>query len=141
MIPYGEKVVTGYLNSHGDVQALGALASGTVPSNTQSPWIKVTLIDASNEALSRVEHLITFAFQFDCFAGKDAMEDFKGQEEASLLARTVREALFVMPDQSHEEVVVTQVRFTNMARIPEGDFEQARERYVLDADVLMHAKP
>lgn len=134
MIPYVEKIASDYLRDHPDVEALGARVVGKTPSSTSEPWVRVTQLDAANEPTSRPEHLIDYLIQFDCYAGSDG-----GQPEANLLTRTVRAALHDMPDADHDDAVVTDVRFTSMARIPDVEFEPARERFVLDATVYMHA--
>lgn len=134
LIPDAEKIVSRYLRVHPDVSTLGARIVGKSPDRRDTPWVRITQLDASNEPRSRVEHLISFLLQFDCYAGRDG-----GQPEASMLARTVRAALHAMPDARHEEAVVTQVTFTSMIRNPDLDIEPARERVILGAIVRIHA--
>lgn len=135
MIPDAEQVVGAFLRTHDPIVALAARVVGTTPDDTSAPWVRLTQLDAGDEAGSGVEHLIGFFLQFDCYAGKTG-----GQAQASLLAGTVRAALASMPDQDLATVVVSRVRFTTHARLPDIDFEPSRERFVLDAIVQMHAK-
>lgn len=133
MIPDAEAIIGTYLRTHTQVAALGARIVGQTPSDTIEPWVRLTQLDASNEPRSRPEHLIDYLIQCDCYAGRDG-----GQAQASLLARTVRAALDDMPSRSHTGAVVTRVKFTSMPRIPDTDYEPARERYILSGTVHMH---
>lgn len=132
MIPNIEKIAGDYLRGHPDVAALGARVVGKPPSQTESPWVQLRQLDASDAPTSRAEHLINYLLQADCYAGKEG-----GQPEAVLLARTVRAALHAMPGV-RDGVVITSARFTGMARIPDTDFESARERVVLTATIHAH---
>jgi len=136
MIPDGEKLVSGYLRTHPAVVALDTRIVATTPDEDKrdTTWVKLTQLDATNEARSRPEHLISFLLQLDCYAGKDG-----GQPEAVLLARTVRAALVAMPEVSHDGAAVTQARVLSHARIPDTAFEKARERVILTVDVKLHA--
>lgn len=136
LLPDAEQIVGDYLRAHADIAALGPRIVGTTPSSTDGPWVRITQLDAANEPGSRVEHLIGYPIQLDCYAGRDG-----GQEEASILVRTVRAVLHAMPDHAHDEAVVSRVTFTSCPRIPDQDFEPVRERYALTALVRMHAKP
>lgn len=131
-IPDAERIVSDYLRSHADVVALATRVVGKTPDTVSTSWVRVTLLDAANEAGSRPERLIDYMLQLDCFAGATG-----GQPEANSLARTVRAVLHEMPGLQGG-VVVTCVRFIGMARIPDTDFEPARERIVLTATVWMH---
>ena len=136
LVPDAEQIVGDYLRGHANIIALGSRIAGTTPTSTDRPWVRVTQLDAANEPGSRVEHLIGYPIQLDCYAGRDG-----GQEEASILVRTVRALLHAMPDHPHDEAVVTQVAIISCPRIPDQDLEPARERYALSALVRMHAKP
>ena len=135
MIPDGEKIVSGYLRTHADIEALDTRIVGKTPSDTSQSWVRLTQLDAGNSPKSSVEHLIAYFFQLDCYAGGDG-----GQPEASLLARTVRAALAVIGETTFDDAVVSNARFTNMARTPDTTLEPARERVILDAVVRMHEK-
>jgi hypothetical protein len=101
------------------------------------PWVRVTQLDGTD--IGGLEHLIDYLVQLDCYAGKDAMDDHVGQAEASLLARTVRAVLKAAKGQTIGDAVITNVGFQGMPRIPDPDFEPARERYVLTATIHLHA--
>ncbi len=128
MIPDGEALVTAYL----DAQTGERIVSRT-PSDTSTSWVRLTQLDAANEANSTPEHLIEYFFQLDCYAGKSG-----GHAEASTLVRTIRAALVAMPENGVDGATVSKVRFSGMPRIPDTAFEPARERFVLDAHVWMH---
>lgn len=134
LLPDAEALIGTYLRQHPDVQALGARVIGRTPKDTSEPWVRIQQFDNPAVGDSRTEHLIAWFGQFDCYAGKVG-----GQEEASLLTRTVRGALAVMHEASHDGAVVTGVRFVSCPRIPDEDFEPARERYLLSAEVFLHA--
>jgi hypothetical protein len=97
--------------------------------------VRLTQLDAANEAISTPEHLINYLLQFDCYAGNG---ENGGQKEASDLAGTIREALDQMPRVGVEGATVTSVRFTGHARMPDTGFEPARERFIIDAVVILH---
>lgn len=129
----GEKLVSQLLRVHANVAALNTRIVGKTPTQTASSWVRLTQLDARNAPGSRAEHLIDYLFQADCYAGADG-----GQPEASLLGRTIRAALHEMAGFSNAEAVVTSVRFNGMVRIPDTEFEPARERVILTATVHMH---
>lgn len=137
MIPDAERIVSDYLRSHAAVAALDTRVVSKTPGDdaggTAQSWVRVTQLDAQNSPQSRPEHLIDYLLQIDSYAGKDG-----GKPEASLLNRTVRAALDDMPGV-HDGVVVTSVKFTNNARLPDSDFKEPRERYVLTTSIHMHA--
>jgi hypothetical protein len=133
LIPDGERLVSNYLREHTDVSAIATRVVGKPPPSFEDPWVQVTLLDAANQANSQPEHLINYLIQCDCYAGEDG-----GQPEAKLLAFTVRAALDAMPG-THDDVVVSSVRFTGMARVPDPDHSPTRERVILTAIVWAYA--
>lgn len=140
MIADAEKIVGAFLREHADVVALDANVAGRTPSSITKPWIRVTQLDAA-DAPSGHDHLVDYLLQLDCYAGQEAMKDHTGQAAASTLARTARAALKELEATSVEDVVVSEVQFTSMARIPDTDFEPAHERFILDTRVRLHAVP
>jgi Protein of unknown function (DUF3168) len=129
-IPDIEAVLTAYLTAQ-----TGERIVGTTPNDISTPWVRLTQLDARNEATSRPERLIEFVVQLDCFAG----EPKEGaQAEASELAREVRATLAEM-EGVYGGVTVTDVRFSGMPRIPDTTKEPARERFVLTAHVYAHS--
>lgn len=133
MIPDAEAVIGSYLRNHAAVKATGARVVGRTPSDTAKPWVRVTQLDAATVGDHRSEHLIEWFGQLDCYAGTG------GQEEASKVTRTVRAALAEMYAAPLSGVVVTGARFVSSPRLPDDDFEPARERYALSAIVWLHS--
>jgi hypothetical protein len=132
-----EKVVTAYLSGESTVTALDTRVVGRTPRDRDSSWVRLTQLDANASPRSRADHLIAYALQLDCYSSAAGV-DGSPRKEAMLIARTVREALRVMPG-THEDAVVTSVRFAGMIRVPDTDLEPARERVILTA--LVHAHP
>lgn len=161
MIPNGEKLIGKYLRDNFDA-SFWRLPSGSdvrvvgepPPEELRAtPWIMLTQLDASNDPEVTPDYLITYFLQADCYAGQTG-----GQPEALRLAIKTREALaalhgsngtlydpgYIYPPGGTVYVdsstaVVTSVRFSNMARVPDAEaFEPARERMVLDTEVMMH---
>lgn len=139
-IPRMEIVAGDFLRSHPAIVALAARVAGKTPSDPSDPWIRVTQLDAANTGRSIPEHLMNYLVQFDCIAGRDASRAGNAQFEVTDLAYATRAALHDdFPGLRPGGVVVTCVEFTQMARIPDGDFEPARERFVLTAQIYAHA--
>lgn len=136
MIPDGEKVTRAYLAANDDVEALGTRVVGRTPDSTAASWVRLMQLDAQKR--SRREHLIEYLFQIDCYASKVGLNG-SPQGEASLIARTVRAALEVMPDAEHDGAVCTSTRVVGDTRRPDTDFEPARERVILTVSVHLHA--
>lgn len=132
MIPAGAQIVGDYLRGHAAVAAITGEIVSKTPDTTSRPWVRIHQLDATNAPKLPLDYLITYFVQLDCYAGADNDVD-----EAELLVRTVREALDDMPNFSHA-AVVSSVKFSGLSRLPDEDFEPARERYVLDAQVVMH---
>ncbi|HET7588596.1 MAG TPA: DUF3168 domain-containing protein [Solirubrobacterales bacterium] len=133
MIPNAEAILGAYLREHPAVEALKARVVPETPSSDVLPWVKVTQHDALAVGGSRTDYLIEWFGTFDCYAGTGG-----DQATASLLTRTVREALLLAPEASFEGATVTGVRFTSCPRLPDTYFEPAMQRYALSAIVWMH---
>lgn len=132
MIADSEILIGGWLRNHADVRAITTRVVSVTPSSTSTPWVRVIQLDARNEQSSVAEHLIDYMVQLDCFAGTG------GLAEASLLARTVRAAVIEMGGLTISGTVVTGTRVLSMARIPDTDFEPAKERYALTVGAWAH---
>jgi hypothetical protein len=137
LIPDAEKVVSRYLREHEDVTAvcprIVATMPGTGTGGTDTAWVRVLELAGPSQSDSKADHLVTFLLQIDCYAGRTG-----GQPEAKLIARTVRAALNDMPG-SHDGAVVTAVRNAGWRRVPDTDFEPARERVIVTATAVMHS--
>lgn len=135
MIADAEELLTTYLAARETVAALGARIVGETPADRDTPWVRITQLDAQQDPSSRHDHLVAFFMQLDCYAGKAG-----GQEEASLLRRTVRAALQDIASAAHADgVVVTGARVNGDTRIPDHDFKPVRERFVLAVTVWAHS--
>lgn len=141
LAPDAEKIVSGWLRDDLGVAAIvGRRVVGKTPSSTTEPWVKVVQLDDRDDPVSSVEHLHSYLLQLDCYAGYEPPDDIgHGQPEANVLGRTVRAVLKEMQGGIVDDVVVSAVRFINMARIPDTGFEPERERVVLTAQIWMHA--
>jgi hypothetical protein len=134
----GERIVANYLRAHAAVTAITTRVVGQPPSNTDTAWVRVTMLDAQNAPGSIPEHLISYLLQADCYAGATG-----GQPEAKSLGFTVRAALKEMEGTTIEGAVITCVHTVGFARVPDSDLKdsrgQDRERIVGTFEVYLHA--
>jgi hypothetical protein len=135
VIPDAEAVATAYLSGRPEIQALGARVVGETPRSTADPWVRITQLDPRSADGGITDHLIACLIQFDCYAGD--LQD-GAHAEASLLTRTVRQALVEMNRATHSGAVVTGADIGSCPRLPDENFEPARERYSLTATLYMH---
>jgi len=130
-----EKIVGDYLKDQPAVEALKARVVSKTPSTLDLPWVRITLLTPTNvTGTTRVEWLMAYYLQFDCYAGRDG-----GRPEAFALAAAVRSALVEMPTVELPDAVATDAAFPSMPKEPDPDIE--RERYVIDGELWMHPKP
>jgi len=143
VIPDVEVLAGAWLREHPDIQAFDARVAGRTPSPAaqRKPWIRLTQFDANDDEVASIEHLIDYLLQLDCYAGEDAMKAHTGQAEASALARAARAVLKAQQGRARDGVVISKVTFQGMPRIPDADFEPARERVILTATIRLHALP
>jgi hypothetical protein len=133
MIPDAEKILTAHLAA--ELADLGARVVGRTPGSTEEPWVRLTQLDAKTVDGSRSDHLIEFYLQADCYAGLDG-----GQSEASTVARRARDAFVAAPAATHTGATVTGAEINSgPARMPDTDFEPARERYTLTATIWAYS--
>lgn len=136
-IPDVDHIIGAHLNAHPDVQAIagtGRVVNKT-PKSTDAPWIRLTQLDA--RASHRSEHLIEAYFQLDCYSSKAGLNGSQ-QADAARLALAAR-AVWMDMRAADLDAVVAGVEIRGHARIPDNDFEPARERYVLSAVVRLHS--
>lgn len=136
LIPDAEKLVSDYLRDVPEVAAIvGRRVVGKSPGvdGTAEPWVLLRQLGAPSDPRSKVDHLVAFILQLDCYAGADG-----GQPEANLLGSTVRGALMAMPGETFTGAVVSRVVINGDARIPDVTYETARERRIVTATVWMH---
>jgi hypothetical protein len=140
VIPDIEKLLGAYLRNYDALADLGVRVIGTPGPGFDfdtAPWIRLTVLDAPSD--SPADHHIGFYCQLDCYASKAGISGSQ-QKEASLVARTVREALRDIAG-AHADGVVAGARINGFARIPDTDLEPARERIVLTTTTFAHAVP
>jgi len=125
-----EKVLTAYLKTE-----TGERIVGETPTSTGSPWVKVTLLDTDDRSRP-TDRLLRHFVQFDCYAGSDGPS---GQGEAQALCDQVRAALRQLSVVDLPEGVVTSVEIRGPRRIPDLDFESARQRYILEVELCVHS--
>ncbi|HYJ21629.1 MAG TPA: DUF3168 domain-containing protein [Solirubrobacterales bacterium] len=132
-------IVGDYLREHPDVESMvGGRVSHKSPSegDFEEPWVRITLLDPQNvTGNSRVEWLVSYYLQIDCYAGSE-----NRFAEAFDLAAAVRAALIALPDADLEDAVVTDIGFASMPSQPDADLMPARERFILDAEVFAHPR-
>ena len=131
------EMITGdCLRANADVTALDARVAGQLPKTFTKPWVRVTQIDAANATDNlRVEHLVSYLLQYDCYAGA---ETDNAQAQASALGRTVRAALIDLQDQTLDGAVITGAAVRNDARLDDLDFDPPRSRRVLTVEIWAH---
>lgn len=127
-----ERLVADYLRDDDEVAAIaGRRVVGKSPSDTVPAWVRLVQLDESHDDVS--DYSSGHYLQLDCYAGRDG-----GQPEAAALGRAVRSALVRMPGLSNEHGIVTGVQVNGHGRIPDVDFEEARERVIVTATVWAH---
>lgn len=131
MISDIEMVVGAYLRGHDDVLDITDRVMTRTPPTTDEAWVRLTLL--TDEQRSTSLYFVASVLQVECYAGNAG-----GQSEASVLARTVRDALDDMPQAQLEDAVVTSV-VSSMRRMPDDVFEPARERYIIQSTITHHA--
>lgn len=137
MIPDMEQIVSTYLRADAAVAAIvGDRVGAEPPSDTDEPWVRVTQIADPAVDGSVPDHLIAYMVQFDCYAGNRRVG---GHKEASQLTRTVRSALVEMNLATHTGAVVSGVAVQGAARVPDTEFEPARQRFPLTVTIYAHA--
>lgn len=124
-----EALLTTYLKGE-----TGERIVGETPSNTGTPWVRVWLQDVLDRT-EPTDHLLMYPVQLDCYAGTPGPA---GQGEAFEIASTIRDFLLAMRHEDFTDAVVTNVRVRGPRRFPDTDFNPARQRYILDAELYVH---
>lgn len=129
MIPDIERELSAYLRADPAVAALVDDRVYTiVPANPTFPLVALTRYGGAPVS-PHILHADAAAIQLDCYADRKA--------EAQTLAETVREALAAMPGV-HGTAVVTAVRFGRLQYLPDGTFDPAKPRYIVDVTIHHH---
>ena len=139
LIPNAEALVGKWLREHAEIQALDARVAGRTPDTLTLPWVRVTLIAATENFTIGRELMHTHFLQLDCYAGKSATDSLNGQSEAWTLKATARAVLKAIEGTAPDGVAVSSVVFNGDSRIPDTTMEPARERYILSVEVMMRA--
>lgn len=135
MLPDIEIVVAAHLRATTAVMLLTQRIGTRTPPDVAGQFVKVTLIDDEQAPNSPALHLVSALVQIDCYGSSNRDS---AHAEASLLARTVREAIVAMPQATHTGCVVTAAR-TSSRRLTDTDLDPARERYVVTCDLTLHS--
>lgn len=133
MRPDAEAIIGKYLRTRPAIKALKARVLGEATDDHRTPWVQVVQLDYRAVGDSRSDHLLEWFGQLSCYAGETG-----GQAEASLLTRTVIEAIVALAEEEVEGAVVTGARIVSAPRIPDTDIEPARERYPVSVEVWLH---
>jgi hypothetical protein len=136
--PDPKAVVINYLKGLPEIVGapLSARVEGKTPSSRGLPWVKVTTIDDSGTDGGITDHHIAAFLQLDCYAGTTN----NSEARASLLSRTVQEALRVMATSPHTGAVVTGARSSGSHEPDTVLGESALERYIVQSTVWMRSE-
>ena len=135
MLPDTEVLVVAHLRATDAVMALTQRVGTKTPVSLDGQFAKVTLLDEGQNRRSSALHVVHPLMQIDCYGSSNRDS---AHAEASLLARTIREAIVAMPNASHSGAVVTAARATQR-RLPDTELEPARERYIVTCELTLHA--
>lgn len=137
VIPDMERVASEHLRNDPDVaDYVGRRVVAKTPGTQGEPWVRVQQLSANNDTNLVPDYVITFLLDFDCYAGGEG-----GHPEASGLGRATRAALMAMRGVQDDGTVVTAVRMTGHARVPDESLEPARERMIVSAAITAHGSP
>ena len=134
MLPDIEILVVAHLRNTQSVIDLTTRIGTRTPSSLAGQFVKVTVLDDQQTPGSKALHLVDCLVQIDCYGSSNRDS---AHAEASLLARTVREAVIAMPSASHTGAVVSSARASSR-RLPDTDLEPARERYIVTGTLSLH---
>ena len=134
MLADTEVLVVAHLRATSAVTALTDQIGTETPPDVTGKWARVWLLDEGMNARSGALHLVHPLVQIDCYGSNDRGTS---ADEASLLARTIREAIVAMPAATHTGAVVTAAR-ASARRLPDTDFDPARERWIVTCELSLH---
>ncbi len=136
MAPDVHTAVIAYLAAHDDIGGAGVRVLTQTPDSLAGPWVRVTLLDDSATDGGITDHHVEGLLQLDVYAG----EANNSAVEANALSGLVREALRVMKDADHSDVVVTGA-MSSRAYMPDDDLgEPVLERYIVSSTVWARSK-
>jgi hypothetical protein len=136
MAPDVHTAVIAYLAAHEDVGGAGVRVSPKTPSSLNAPWVRVTLINDPATDGGITDHHVEALLQLEVYAGKAN----NSTVEANALSNLVREAIRVMQDADHADVVVTGA-MSSRAYMPDDTVgEPVLERYTVSSTVWARSK-
>ena len=136
MAPDVHTAVIAYLAAHEDVGGAGVRVLTQTPDSLNAPWVRVTLLDDPPTDGGITDHHVEAFLQLDVYAG----ETNNSTVEANALTGLVREAIRVMKDADHAEVVVTGARSSRTYMPDDTVGEPVLERYVVSSTVWARSK-
>jgi hypothetical protein len=136
-----EALVADWLSEHPALAELGVRVAGEIPRSTTGPWIRVTLLSASDHPRIGRDILLEHVLQLECYAGSTAAAAKLAQREAWQVKARARAILKAIEGTARDGVSVPEVRFDGDARIPDTVLEPARERYILTVAIRARALP
>lgn len=128
MIVDAEALVTAYLKAQTGVRVVGR-----TPTDTKTPWVRVTLLDDPSTDGGVAERAFECYLQLDCCAGTNG-----SQQTAHDTYAAIRTALADIHNHTHALGVVTGAPKIRGSRQPDEAYEPAMERYVISATIWMH---
>lgn len=131
-IPYMQKIVSDYLRSNATLTAVTNRIVSEPPDKTETPWVMVRQLDATDTGQIAAEHLINYLFQFDCYVGEG-----EGTPQVFSLGHKVRDALKAMQGTTQGGAVISKVLITGDRPLPDTDLA-GRWRKVIDATIFAH---
>lgn len=137
VLPDIEQVLVAYFRSRTEVTTLSSSIGTRTPADTTTSWVRITRIGGV-PVRNRPLHADAALVQLD-FYGGDNVADARG--EAHALMAAARAVLAEIHEATLDDAVVTGVTFGSAPRIPDRDFEPARERYAATVTVYFHPKP
>lgn len=128
-----ERLLSAWLRSRDEVTDLVDDRVYTeLPERKEWPLVRLTLIGGSPPS----EHPLWLdapVIQFDCYGGPKVM--------ARLIASTIRELLDRELAGTHDEGVVTGVRFGELSYVPDTSLNPPQPRYTFDVVTFVHPEP
>lgn len=126
-----ERLLSAFLRGQPEITALVADRVYTdLPSRATFPLIRLTLI-GGQPLYSLPLHIDEAFIQLDCYGGPKV--------QARLIADTVRSLMAEEAFRSrHDQGVVVNVEFGQLAYIPDDTFDPPKPRYVVEVSLLTH---
>lgn len=129
-----ERLVGMYLRDN------GIRAVTETPNDKTDGWVRYMLISEPEAALLPTRWIVEPLVQIDVYASASGLNGSQIAEIADAKETVI--ALFgVMPNESHEEGVVTATKVLTSSRTPDTVLEKARQRYIIQVRIWAHPHP